>query len=124
MRTIVGVFLLTFLTAGLGYLIYPWVMGIVERGRVNVQSELLYFSNPSITDNYISIEARNVGNLHISITKITVNDVDYPVNSPIEIQPFSTQTIYVYGSFDRGKTYSVRIDYSTGYSYTFNITYQ
>jgi hypothetical protein len=118
------VFLLTFLTVGLGYLLYPWVVNIIDRSRINVSSELLYFSNPSITDSYISVEARNVGGLTINITRIMVNDSDYPLSHSIKIQPYSAHLIYIYGNYLRGVTYRVRIDYSTGYSYVFEITYQ
>lgn len=92
-------------------------MGIVERSSVTA-NRMLVFANPVITDAYIAVEARNVGSLDINITRIMVNDAEYPLSNPIHVAPYSTQPIYVYGSFKSGAVYQLKIQYSTGYEYT------
>ncbi|MEM2917468.1 MAG: hypothetical protein QXN63_03830 [Candidatus Bathyarchaeia archaeon] len=119
MRLFVSTLLLIFVTAvTTTYAVYPWIMSLIE----NTMNQQLYLESAQIDDTHLTATIRNIGKTTLTITKAQINDTPCNLN-PTELPPQSATTIYLAGTYVKGKQYKVTLTCSNGYTFTFHINY-
>jgi len=126
MRTAISALLLTFITAiSAGFIIYPWVMGIIGRIQSSVPSSILRIESYSMNNSCLTITISNGGGEKMTITDIYSNNVQI-LQDKVQIDAYSSKTIRLHGEFEKGKIYKIKILYEVylnKYSYVFYAKY-
>jgi P pilus assembly chaperone PapD len=66
---------------------------------------------PEINNTCITISVRNIGTKYVTVTKIYIGNQPHP-HEPTQIQPRSAKTFYLSGTYFKGATYTVKLEYS------------
>ncbi|MEA2090295.1 MAG: hypothetical protein U9O89_06015 [Thermoproteota archaeon] len=124
MRLTVAVLLLSFISVvGAGFAFYPYIMGLITRMKTTFPSEILFQDTPpEINDTCIIIHVRNIGNTDITVTRVYVNNQPYLLEI-VEIPAKTAKTLYLTGTYWRGVTYTVKLEYSGSRYITFKVSY-
>lgn len=124
MRLTVAVLLLSFISVvGAGFAFYPYIMGLITRMKTTFPSDILFQNAPpEINNTCITIHVRNIGNTCITVTRIYINNQPC-LSENVEIPAKTAKTLYLNGTYWRGVTYTVRLEYSGGRYTTFEVTY-
>lgn len=125
MRTTISVLLLTFITAvTAGFLVYPHIMGLIDRMKNAFPAQPLTLEAVSINETCITLTVRNSGTLNLRIIRICVNDKIYGLAETIVISSGSIKTLQLTGNYVKGNIYKVKLECYPSYFVTFNVPYE
>jgi hypothetical protein len=123
MKPAISALLLLFFTAIITfYVVYPWMMSLVQRMKT-FPGELLYVDpgNTTINATCITLSVRNLGAKQISITAANINHQPYTLGINQAVPPQTVATMYLYGDYEQKKEYAVELICDNGYVQTYTV---